>query len=220
MFDWSLYPNGKVFQLADGQEVIGFFSLHTFLTNHHMTSIEFDGHYFPSSEHVYFYLRALFFEDKPMAIMFKDCKDGRAVKELARERRIRGFNEVFWHRVRLEKMATALVVKFTQNKYLADALRKTAPMELVEMSSTDKFWGCALGPEEVQKTGKLGNGENMLGKLLMALRGMILDSAVWEGMTLASGAFAIKEDVEYEGMHLVHRMKSTVASSQPMSHRH
>ena len=62
-------------------------------------------------------------------------------------------------------MRNALMAKFTTHSDLRDALLATGDEELVENAPTDYFWGC----------GKLGGGQNMLGKLLMATRQALRD---------------------------------------------
>ena len=57
-------------------------------------------------------------------------------------------------------MRYALMAKFTTHTDLRDALLATGNEELIENAPTDYFWGC----------GKLGGGQNMLGKLLMETR--------------------------------------------------
>lgn len=64
-------------------------------------------------------------------------------------------------------MRAALMAKFTTHPDLREALLGTRDEELVENAPTDYFWGC----------GKLGGGQNMLGKLLMEIR-LVLRAAV------------------------------------------
>ena len=65
-----------------------------------------------------------------------------------------------WEEIKVEVMRWALKKKFTQNPRLRDALVKTGNAELIEDAPWDKFWG----------DGGNGDGQNMLGKLLMELR--------------------------------------------------
>ena len=57
-------------------------------------------------------------------------------------------------------MCEALRLKFDQHPQLQEQLLATHGYELVEMNPTDPYWSI----------GKHGNGQNMLGKLLMDLR--------------------------------------------------
>lgn len=67
-----------------------------------------------------------------------------------------------WDRVRVQEMEKILRAKFTQNPHLAQFLVETGDAELIEGNTWhDTFWGVDL---------KTGEGENRLGKILMALR--------------------------------------------------
>lgn len=67
-----------------------------------------------------------------------------------------------WENVRIGAMEKVVRAKFTQNPHLARFLVETGEAELVEGNSWhDTFWGVDL---------KTGEGENHLGKILMALR--------------------------------------------------
>jgi len=65
-----------------------------------------------------------------------------------------------WPTEQLEVMKKALRAKFEQNASLRNLLLSTGSKELIEISTTDDFWG----------RGRKGTGENHLGKLLMELR--------------------------------------------------
>ncbi|KAF9245398.1 hypothetical protein BU15DRAFT_41154, partial [Melanogaster broomeanus] len=65
-----------------------------------------------------------------------------------------------WAQVHVEKMETALKLKFTQHSSLKKLLLGTGNAELVEDSPRDWFWG--IGAD--------GSGSNELGKALMRLR--------------------------------------------------
>ncbi len=67
-----------------------------------------------------------------------------------------------WEEVKVQEMEKILRAKFTQNPHLAQFLVETGDAELIEGNTWhDTFWGVDL---------KTGEGENHLGKLLMALR--------------------------------------------------
>lgn len=66
-----------------------------------------------------------------------------------------------WAAYKQVRMAEVLRAKFTQHVDLRTALVETGDAELVEESKTDAFWGI----------GARGKGRNMLGVMLMALRG-------------------------------------------------
>ena len=66
-----------------------------------------------------------------------------------------------WEDTKNEVMYAGLKAKFTQNTNLANLLINTGDREIIEASPKDSYWGW----------GKNKSGQNMLGKLLMRLRG-------------------------------------------------
>ena len=69
-----------------------------------------------------------------------------------------------WQTAKIDVMRKVLGAKFSQDKDLRQSLCDTGTKKLVEASPKDAFWG--YGPD--------GKGENMLGKLLMELRFILL----------------------------------------------
>ena len=67
-----------------------------------------------------------------------------------------------WFDVNVDVMRKAVRAKFTQNEVLKDLLLSTGNHPLVQVKPGDWFWG----------TGADNNGKNMLGVLLMELRGL------------------------------------------------
>lgn len=71
-----------------------------------------------------------------------------------------------WNEDKDNFMQNVLLIKFGQNRDLADKLLATGEALLIEDSKTDAYWGI----------GKKGNGKNMLGKCLMDVRKTIKES--------------------------------------------
>jgi ribA/ribD-fused uncharacterized protein len=69
---------------------------------------------------------------------------------------------------KVEVMRRAIRAKFRQHAELAAALLATGTAELVEDSSSDRFWG----------SGADGKGINWLGRLLVEVRGELVDSRI------------------------------------------
>ena len=65
-----------------------------------------------------------------------------------------------WDSVKEEILFQGLKAKFEQNSFLQTLLLKTGSEELIEQSPWDSYWG----------SGRLGNGKNRMGHLLMKLR--------------------------------------------------
>ncbi len=70
-----------------------------------------------------------------------------------------------WSKTKVERMTRVLRAKFLQNLDLAVKLLETGDAILIEQSNMDAYWGI----------GKKGNGQNMLGKLLMQVRGELME---------------------------------------------
>ena len=68
-----------------------------------------------------------------------------------------------WNKTKVERMRRVLLAKFKQHKDLTEKLKATGNAKLIEESNMDAFWGI----------GKKGNGKNMLGVLLMEIRGKL-----------------------------------------------
>lgn len=65
-----------------------------------------------------------------------------------------------WDDVKAKKMLEVLLLKFEQDAHCRDVLLATGEAQLAEVSPYDYYWG----------TGSSGDGENMLGKLLVETR--------------------------------------------------
>jgi ribA/ribD-fused uncharacterized protein len=70
-----------------------------------------------------------------------------------------------WDLIKLIVMYDCVYAKFSQNLDLQEQLFATGDEELIEDSPVDYYWGC----------GANGSGKNMLGKLLMFVRGELRD---------------------------------------------
>lgn len=68
-----------------------------------------------------------------------------------------------WNKAKVQRMKVVLIAKFTQHPELRARLLATGGARLIEESKMDNFWGM----------GKSGNGQNMLGVLLMELRDVL-----------------------------------------------
>jgi len=126
---------------------------HRFLSNFWMSSVEYEGIIYPSSEHAY--QAAKFFPVKTRQKIATLKTPGEA-KRFGRRNPMRDD----WEDVKVEEMYKILLTKFG-NKELRQLLLATGDQELIEGNTWgDKFWGqCPVG-----------DGENWLGKLLMKVR--------------------------------------------------
>lgn len=68
-----------------------------------------------------------------------------------------------WEEVKDNVMRKAVYAKFSQNPKIKEILLSTKEELLIEKTSNDYYWGC----------GTNGNGRNMLGNILMEVRGLL-----------------------------------------------
>ncbi len=68
-----------------------------------------------------------------------------------------------WEQVKDDIMREAVLAKFSQHETLRELLLATGDAEIVEHTKNDRYWG----------DGGDGSGQNMLGKILMEVRGML-----------------------------------------------
>lgn len=114
-----------------------------------------DGYKWKSNEHFYQAQKFAAGSEPYMAIL--EAETPRHAKDIGRSKT---FPIRFdWDAVKESVMYRGLKAKFSQNPDLRKLLVGTGDRALVEVSSTDRYWG------RVQ-----GQGENRLGVLLMALR--------------------------------------------------
>lgn len=68
-----------------------------------------------------------------------------------------------WDKIKYQVMAECVLAKFVQHRDLRERLLSTGYEYLIEDSPVDSWWGC--GPD--------GNGQNNLGRILMATRALL-----------------------------------------------
>ncbi len=141
--------------ITDNEKVINRFDgYYDFLSNFYPACISIDGEYYLSSEAAY---QAFKCKNPTDREPFYEITADEA-KRLGRKIEVRSD----WDEVKLSVMEKIVRAKFTQNPYLARYLLETGEKEIVEGNHwNDVFWGVDL---------KTGEGENHLGKILMALR--------------------------------------------------
>ena len=127
-----------------------------FLSNLFKAPVSFEGKKFRSSEEAYQYGKPV---EKEVAEWIVSAPHQRQVAQAAHS--LLPYDIVpDWNKIKVERMRRVVEAKFAQNKELKQKLLDTGDNILLEDSPTDKFWGI----------GAKGDGENVLGKLLMELR--------------------------------------------------
>jgi len=119
---------------------------------------DLDGEHWPTTEH---YFQAMKFGDEEYRAQIRAAKAPKIAADMGRDhsRPIRPD----WEAVKDDVMRRALRAKFTSHADLRKLLLSTGEEDLVENAPGDYYWG--IGAD--------GSGRNMLGKLLMELRGQL-----------------------------------------------
>ena len=138
-------------------------------------TIEAEGHTFRSSEQYFMWQKAVYFRDDVIAQAILDAKSPAQAKKLGR--RVDGFNNEDWDKVKLNAMFNAVYLKFKQNENFKDLLLMEDIMDkdFVEGSPIDKIWGVGIAWDSPLIEDE-GNwlGENLLGKILNSVRAALL----------------------------------------------
>lgn len=133
---------------------------HGFMSNLYPCRMIFEGHQFDSAEHAYQY-------GKPKS---SSVASWIAIAPAPRFASIVGHGlypyDVVpdWSALKVPRMHAIVTAKFQIPK-LANSLLATMDATLIEASKTDSFWG----------VGRKGNGQNMLGVILMEIRRKIAE---------------------------------------------
>jgi len=137
--------------------IVEFSGEYEFLSNFYPATVKIAGVTFPSNEHAFQGLKS---DRIDVVRQFSDPKmtPGEA-KKLGQKIQLRKD----WDKVKVGLMYTINREKFSNHENLKRLLLATEHTELVECNSWgDKVWGVSLSD---------GEGENLLGKILMTIRG-------------------------------------------------
>jgi ribA/ribD-fused uncharacterized protein len=119
---------------------------------------ESDGAWWPTAEHFY---QAQKFVTTPYAELIRLAETPRRAADLGRA----PFPPVRkdWERVKDDVMRRAVQAKFDAHADIREVLLSTGDQDIVENSPTDAYWG----------RDSTGTGRNMLGTILMEVRGRL-----------------------------------------------
>ena len=133
------------------------------------------GRQFNCTEQFMMYYKAKLFKDFEIAEKIMSTTDQKTMKDLGRQ--VHNFDEAVWNKVKYAIVYQANFFKFTQNPDLEEALLATSGKVLVEASPYDKIWGVGMSASnnDILDTHKW-RGENLLGKILMHLRMVLICS--------------------------------------------
>lgn len=139
------------------EPITSFKDKYFFLSNMFMAPVGYEGIQYPSSEHAYVAAKTT---DEEIREKISKIPSPFQVKKFGKTIQLRDD----WEQIKVHEMRRILERKFSPFRSdlpLYSWLCATAPRELIEGNTwNDRFWGqCPVG-----------NGKNMLGKLLMEIR--------------------------------------------------
>ena len=126
---------------------------------------------FPTSEHIFMFLKACYFKDYEVADKISEAATPKEAKALGRT--VAGFSEEEWEKVRYEAMFSAIWHKVWYDKKYYDAITNPAweNLEFAEASPYDRIWGIGLSENTKEaEVKKMWKGLNLLGKAQCELR--------------------------------------------------
>ncbi len=144
-------PSNIIEQRKD-PPVLGFHGIFNFLSNFYDASVDFEGLTYRNSEAAYQAAKTLDLKDRVRFTQMspQDAKKAGRTVVLRPD----------WEQVKVDVMRAVLLSKFTKHKKLMERLKGTGDAYLEETNTWgDKIWGVCDG-----------EGQNLLGKLLMELR--------------------------------------------------
>ena len=119
--------------------------------------------------------KAVLFGDAEVAAKILAADHPRDHKALGRK--VKNFDDKIWKREREQIVMAGNRAKFTQNKELEKLLLDTRGTTLVEASPYDKIWGIGLAASDPRaQDPSQWKGQNLLGKILTALREELIAS--------------------------------------------
>ena len=142
---------------------------YSFLSNFYRISVIYKGHAYKSSEHAFAAAKAVNEKDRQYVA---DSTTPSIAKRRGREIPYKHD----WDNIRVMEMGMIVYCKFSQNKWLHDQLCATGDGILIEGNTWgDNFWGMTRDAQ--------GNwvGENYLGRTLMSVRNIFLDTRLMKG---------------------------------------
>ena len=124
---------------------------------------------YESCEAFMMHQKAVLMGDHTIARVILQTKSQAEIKALGRK--VRNFDAKLWDEKKYEVVLEGNVAKFMAHKDLADKLLATGDKILVEASPTDQIYGIGLNASDPRALDQTQwRGENLLGKVLMAVR--------------------------------------------------
>lgn len=155
--------------MRESEDTIVFYTCHSFLSNHHPSPFNCQGHAFANIEQFLAYKRAQLSGQEQLIQRALNATDPLEAKYILHLLKTDHTDE--WNENINDTLAEGLRAKFMQNKSLLDKLRATHNKVLGE-ASTNPQWGIGIALEdgEVLNRDKWNKSGNLLGKTLMKIR--------------------------------------------------
>lgn len=147
---------------------------------------------FPTSEHLFMYLKAVYFKDYEVADKILQAKEPSEAKGLGRT--VKGFSEEAWEKVRYQAMYTAVYHKTYFNSTFKSLILKPEweNLEFVEASPYDRIWGVGLAEGDPDiNVKKKWRGLNLLGRAQCEVRAYLK----WSSWVSTWGLNEFQEDL-------------------------
>ena len=113
--------------------------------------------------------KAQLFGDEEIRKEILKCNDPKQIKALGRK--VRGFDQAVWDKLKYAIVLNGNWLKFSQNRYLREFLLSTGDNVLVEASPYDNIWGIRLSANSPEAWDPFKwRGQNLLGFALMEVR--------------------------------------------------
>ena len=130
---------------------------------------EIDGIQFTCTEQAMMYLKAMLFNDHPVAHSILSADHPKKYKSLGRK--VKNFDESKWESNKFDIVERVNYAKFDQNPLFKQALLNTGNRLLIEASPLDSIWGIGVDPKTaLSLLESQFKGQNLLGKALMKVR--------------------------------------------------
>lgn len=135
--------------------------------------INYEGKNFPTSEHLFMYLKAQKFNDLEAMEAILGTNSPKKAKDIGR--RVKGYKENIWSYSRIDAMYTALMARAKCDKKFKTMLLENYVVSpsswkrrtFVEASPFDTIWGIGLGEDSRNiENEKYWEGQNLLGKTM------------------------------------------------------
>ena len=145
-------------------------------SNFYPCKIVHDGLEFKSSEQLFMYKKAKFFNDDDIAEQILKVNTPKEAKGLGRK--VKNFDNRKWAYEREHAMRVAVLAKFMQNEDLKNELisDKYDGLQFVEASPYDNIWGIGYDEEHAFDVIEDFWGQNLLGKIINRVRDYIIDN--------------------------------------------